>query len=349
VPKPARDEIEKWANEATRLSETTQKLGGEHGLALATQLLPLVTDPNPSEQTIDGVMTALVGENPRLVGGMGQALINAALNDEVHGEPFASRLLTEEFGSAYNLDRIRNLVEFDKAGLINYSELKEDFETNRKVKTPEVEALEKRVQELEGGKQQEQETAAAQAESAKKIYSEKVDAHTKSTVNEAVAPIWKKMGWMPADGEDPGVAKSLTRFNSMSNKVLDLEMRETPEWAQIEALKEQNRALDKDGNPTPQYKAKLDNLKTRAEGIVIEAARDLQPIFAAGFKATRRSRLAGTNRERDPQDTSQDPPTGQQPQNPNAPRQSVEEQLAEMDRRFDAVNADDETRRSLGR
>jgi hypothetical protein len=49
VPKPARDEIEKWANEATRLSETTQKLGGEHGLALATQLLPLVTDPNPSE------------------------------------------------------------------------------------------------------------------------------------------------------------------------------------------------------------------------------------------------------------------------------------------------------------
>jgi hypothetical protein len=71
-------------------------------------------------------------------------------------------------------------VEFDKAGLINYAELKEDFETNRTVKTPEVEALEKRIRNWKAENNRSRTTAAAQAESAKKIYSEKVDAHFRS-------------------------------------------------------------------------------------------------------------------------------------------------------------------------
>jgi hypothetical protein len=347
VSTAARDEIFKWADEATKLGETVRSLGGEHGLSVAASILPHVLDPNPTPEKVNALMTGLVSENPRLVAGMGQELINAALNDETHGEVFASRLLTEEFGAGYDLDRIRHLVEFDKANLINFDELKEDFTLARQTKSPEVEALEKKVAALEGGKEEEQQRIAAQASQAKKDYSDKVDAHSKSTVNEAVAPIWKKMGWMPTDGEDPGVAKALTRFNGMVNRVLDLEIRQSPEWANIEALKEQGRAFDKDNNPTSQYKAQLENLKVRAQGIVVEAARDLQPVFAAGFKSTRRARLAPPGSERDPQ-RPLDSPSGDN-QIPSQRRSSVDDQLAEMDRRFDTRLKDEEERQRLAR
>ena len=298
---------------------------------MAKAIIPHLFEAQPGPAHANAMFDALVEANAPLVATMGEAFINAALDDERTGPAFADRLLEQKLGEGYTLARVEELVALDREGLIDVESLKEDLGTGREPTAREREletqltAEKARVKELTGGK----EDATRREE---QRLADTVETAVTNAVGALVQPLAEKIGWVTKEGATGPHAGVLSRLGKLANAELQAAVKQMPEYDQIQQLVKEGRAF-KDGKPTQIMRVKLDAIQRRGLAHFKQTARELRPAI---------SLLAGQNAAapNDPPPPSTAGRSGDdattQPPAPAAQRkpQSLDEINAEYDRRM---------------
>lgn len=304
IPLEARD---KWwaAEEGKRAAETSlQALGGQAGLQVAQELLPIVTNPQPTWADVDTFMDSLNTTNGNLAYGIAQSMMKGVISDEELYSPWRDQTIAKEFGTDVTLDRLKELNEADRKGLIPEDVLGQSV-------SPEVIALRKELADAKAEREQTKAERERTQTEAKRQAAEQVDSFIFRNVNDFVEPLAKKYGRLVEDGqENTPEGKAKIRFGEMQTAWLNERIRKQPEYTRLAHLRDTGKALNPDGTPTTLFKIHLDPLLNRAHALYKEAARDTQRMFASSQTSN------GTRPPQPPGGPAQVPPLA--PQKPVA-------------------------------
>jgi hypothetical protein len=297
APKPIRELAAELAEKAAASEAKLAKLGGDEGLEVAAGIIPHLFTTQVTPESVNGMFEALVDTNPQLVAAMGEAFVNEALNDERTGAAFGDRLLQSEFGEGYTADRLRELVELDRQGLIDVESLREDLGTGREPTAREreleakLDAATKQVKELTGGR-----------EDATRREEQRLAQTVKQAVSRAVMakvlPIADKIGWVEKEGNKGPHAGLLARLGKLAVAEMNAGIEQTPEWDAIQQLVSEGTAF-RDEQPTRLMRVQLSAIAARGRANFKATARELKPLI---------SLLAGQNAP-PPSDDPPPPPT----------------------------------------
>lgn len=279
APQAIRDEFAVVAERLTARESERAELGGDEGVAVAKAILPHLLSGDTSAEAVDGFMEAFTTTNLPLARQIGQNLVGLALDDEQTGKAFGDSLLAGQFGEGYDSELVGKLVEAHRSGLVNLDEIQEDLgfartptERERELQT-KLEAAEKQVRDYEGNRD---ETARREEQK----LSDAVDDFVSREAMAEVLPIVTKLGWVPREGEE--ATDALKLHGSMVTAWLDSELKSSPEYTRVQALKEAGNAF-RDGKPTTQMRAAMTGVRTRAKALALRAGRTLAPTYAKSF------------------------------------------------------------------
>lgn len=323
-----------------------QALGGTPGIAVAKTLVPLLWKTEPTDADSDTMFDQLTLHNPRLTLGMGQKLFNVAINDPTHGESFVNQVLGEEFGldhegKPFTLAYLRELLDWDKAGLINRTYFRGEVGKDGPVSERERK-MEQRLAAIEGSetKRTQQDAATRQRQEIERVG--KAFDFVSNFLMSPVLALAEKSGWAVGDNEVGPDGKPTTPeaerkmyLGDMLSSHIDKRMKASDEWKEIRNLVRQGRAFDQAGKATPALDVYLEPLAIRTTAWFREAQRIVNPGFAKAAASTRNAQLATKNGNNGADQGQQIPPVAQ-PRKPTDRPVSVSE---EMDRLFDEFRA----------
>jgi hypothetical protein len=286
IPKEAREEWGKDLEQFAAAREQLQKVGGEDGITFAETVVPLLNNPNPSENEADIAFEAFAERNPALLAAMGNRLLNVALTNERTGESMANNLIREEFGEGYDLATIHKLVGFHRGGLMDMDAFdKAAASVGLDKPSPIVEKLQseltkanERIGQLEGKTNSVEQAEVTQAKA-------KADEWLSGEVMRGIPKLAEKYGWMPKDGGDKRTNSALVRLGQLVTAHLDRVSKEAPEYANYLYLRdEQKKVLGPDGKPHYLATKQATPLSARAEAEFIQIVKDLQPLINDGLR-----------------------------------------------------------------
>jgi len=341
VSDSARERILDYGQKLDAALGQINEIGGEHGIAFAREITPLLKNPNPSTQEIDGVFQTLSNGNPALVAGMGQHLLDALLNDERTYVDTANKLITMEFGEGITLEDIHQLVGWKKADLFDteaFARVAEERGIGKP--TPYQEQLEARlVKAQEQIDQLTGKTNSAEQSAMDRAKAES-DKYISDQLMEPIYPIAEKIGWVVKDGDKPEIKTAKLRLAEMVTAYLERETRSTPEYRNYEHLRDNKQTFGADGKPSKMLEINAGPLKGKSLALFIETAKELQPLIndTLRYKSTPRNgnkseaaTNGNTGQVTKPAVTSQD--TTKEPKfNPKA--------VEDLDRQFVAARRD---------
>lgn len=285
IPKEAREEWGKDLEQFAAAREQLQKVGGEDGITFAETVVPLLNNPNPSENEADIAFEAFAERNPALLAAMGNRLLNVALTDERTGESMANNLIREEFGEGYDLATIHKLVGFHRGGLLDMDAFdKAAVSAGLDKPSPLVEKLENEVKTLKQTVEtlQGKTNSVEQAEAAK--VQAKADEWISTELMKGIPELAKKVGWMPKDKGDERVNKALTRLGDLVSAHLERFSKSASEYANYKHLRDNNKIFGQDGNPINLARVQASPLNNRAKAEFIQIVKDLQPLINDGLR-----------------------------------------------------------------
>lgn len=329
APKAIRELAGDLAEKLTAREAERAELGGDEGVTVARAILPHLLSGDTSAETVNGFMNALTETNLPLAREIGQQFVNLALDDERTGKEFGNQLLEGQFGEGYNAEMLEKLVGAHRAGLVDLDAVQEDEGFGRTPTTRErelqekLDAAERQVREFQGNRD---DTARREEQR----LSDAVDDFVSAQAMEEVLPIVTKLGWVPREGEEAGEALKL--HGSMFTAYLEMEIKRSPEYDRIKALKEAGNAF-RDGKPTTQLRVAIQGLRNKAKAITSKAGRTLAPTYAKSFTSTAHTAQPPTAKSGDAAPTAP-PPAAAPPAQPQA--RSYDEQLEEVRARFRA-------------
>jgi hypothetical protein len=260
--------------------------------------------------------------------------VEHALDDKETGAAFADRLFQSEYGEDYGKERIDELVELDRQGLIDVEGAREDLGAVRQPTARERELQSKLDERDETIKQLTGESKDATSQTEKTL-NDQLDRFVTSEAMKVVTPIVQKVGWVAAEGEEGAVAESKILHGEMVSAWIDLKVKQSPHYEAIQLLREQGNAF-RGGEPTRQMRVAMDRLRDFSKATILRAVRTQQSMpYAKAF--TGKQTPAPAKNGRSSNDTTarlvDAPPRAQTP----APKRlSAEEEIELLDRQYDA-------------
>jgi hypothetical protein len=338
APKAIRDLAGDLAEKLTAREEDYAAIGGDEGAPIAKAIMPHVLAAQPTPEAVDAVFNALTEANTPLVREMAGTLINVALNDPQTGEEFGNQLLEGEFGKGYNAEVVGKLVEAHKAGLIDLENLEEDQEFGRTPTTRERQLEEKLAAEKQRAEAAEKRLKGSEGERteatrrAEQQLNDTVDDFITEQAMDEVLPIATKLGWVAGDGDEGPLAAAKVLHGKMVTAYIEAEVKSSPEYATIQALKEAGNAF-RGGRPTLQMRQAVASLRTRAKATMMQAGRTLAPTYAKSFTKSPTAKqpptaVTGANAQNDP------PPQRAAGPKTTASPKSTDEVLEELYQKF---------------
>lgn len=341
TPTAIREKFAAAEQQRATLLEERAELGGDAGVEFSKSVNAIVFKAEVGEEDAEAFMNHLSGASLPLVIQTGQHFINTALNDEQHGPAFGDKLLQGEFGEGYTAERIRELVELDRNGLLDDVRANMQF---ARTPTETERALREENAALKAQLSGSDKTAGKDATATTNASTEAsaaVDELVTGRAMDVVLPIARKIGWAARDGEE--ATEEQTLRGEMLTAWLNQRMQASPEFREIQQLKARGDAL-REGLPSPALQTKLDRIEARAKALFLEAARKLN---ASRTPAPAKTPNAPKGGDAAPK-TDTPPPPVQEPK----PRQgekpmTTRERLDALHRKYAGAAADAEV--SVGR
>lgn len=303
-PRVATTALEEIARVDKALYETQEKLnalGGEIGVGIANEVMPLLLKANPTEEDGDRLMDHLFVTNPSLGIEASKLLLEKAFTeDEIDPETnlpikiaTANAMIARHIDPDYDLEKVEQLIKFDKAGLIDKEDLAKALEFEGESET--VKELRKQVADLQSIKQREEADKERAAQVEVRKHYEKATEFVADRVMKQLVPIAEAGGWTATkeelNSDKPEVrqlAESKVKMGEMLTAWMNERLRTHPEWAAVEHLGKSKSAFNDDGNPTSIFTVNANSLTNRVLADFKEMMRVLNPTFAKSFSSSRR-------------------------------------------------------------
>jgi len=307
----ALEEIARVDKLAWDTQEKLNALGGEIGIGIANEVMPLILKADITPEDGDKFAESVFITNPMLGIEMSKILLDKAFaEDEIDTESglpirvaTANAMIQKHLDPDYTLDKIEALIKFDKAGLIDHEELQKDLEMEGESET--VKALKSQIAELKGvqDKDKADKERAAQIET-QKHYRKATDSVSQKAMDSLI-PIAEQYGWTATKEElasDKPDVKELAEAKVKMGELLTawMEQRKTqyPEWASIDHLAKNQNAFNDDGNPTSIFTVNSTTLCNRIVADFKEMLRVLNKTFAKSLGSSRAAVKAKTVQKR---------------------------------------------------
>lgn len=266
----------------TKLDAALTQIGevGATGIQFAKEILPVLNNPNPGKAECETVFQSLSDANPTLVVEMGQVLLDRLLNDERSYADTANGLVQAEFGSDVTLERLHQLVGWDKGGLIDDPAFQKEADARgigkpsarEEAVNTQLETALGRIKELEGKTNSTEQAAIDKAKG-------EADDWLSSRVMEPVMPIVEKFGWVAKDTDKPEIKEAKIRLGDMVTAYLEREARKRPSYANYEHLRDSKQVLFSGREPVRLLRVNADDIAGSNEALIQNTIRVLQPLI----------------------------------------------------------------------
>lgn len=348
-------------------TELLQKVGGQPGIELAQQLMPLIWNDNPTEADAEAVLDLLIlpehAGAGRLTKMVTEHLINTTIGDEVAGPELGSRLISEQWGSKsdgtpYDFNGLKPLELVDllirgvQDEVIDVEFLKGELESRPKREPSKRELeLQRENEELRAQQQTKDKEQQREREKQRAAYDTQATNWVSTYMMQAVTPKAQKAGWTPKDGEDAVVAAEKKELGELITDHINHRIRQSTGYKEVKSMIDDFTAFNpQTGEPTPRFLQKLEPLKNTAEALFLAKMRVLNPRIAWTTTQSRNAQLVEKNGGRkqvapaQPQTSANEPPPVRQavdaPSRPKTTDELIAEARADYRRRLQQGEAE---------
>ena len=295
----ARVEAEKW-----EMQKEFDALSGTAGMEIAKEVMPLLLKANPTEQDGDALLDHLFVTNPALGIEASKLLLDKAFSeDEIDPETSlpikvatANAMIKKHLDPDYDLAKFEKFIQWDKAGLLDEKDLDDELQTV--TETPQVRELRQRLAAIEDKEKQSQAKEENAARLKQRESYDRATGHVSKQVMESLMPIAEQYGWTATkeelNSDKPEVkelAEAKVAMGEFLTAWLNDRMRRTTEWAAVDHLASEGRALGEDGNPTQLFKVNSGPLVNKMIADFKAKVRILNKTFAKSFNSSRTVQL----------------------------------------------------------